>query len=302
MTVNRNEARRLYLRALDLISRLNLRLFAVEEADQLGLIEADERREMQVILNSATDTMSALARVDAVAQALVGLVDEAIRDALRDPTAVVSVPVDDIEEHEEEAYVHVLVLQSLAARLAAIYGLDVQEQDHGLTSPQVRLRMICQNIGDSLLFLMQKKMIETPKSEHHVKHVLFACIKAAFQDALPDGKVAFPSSLKGHVPDLSVPMIKACVETKVARSPSDLSNVVDGLLADMSTYGSTDYSTFFAVIYTSDSKLTQEFLDLVLEQRQTLLGLNPKYQWKWLLVRGPLAPASSRNGTAKALA
>lgn len=298
MTIDRNEARRLYQRALDLISRLDLQLFALEEADQLGLIEADERRKMQIILKSTTDTMSALARVDAMAQALVGLVDEEVKAALRHPTAVVSIPVDGIEDHEEEAYAHVLALQSLAARFAAIYGLDIEERAHGLTTPQVQLRLICENVGNSILFLMQKKMIEVPRSEHHVKHVLFACVKAAFPDALPDGQVAFPSALKEHVPDLSVPMIRACVETKVARSPADLSTVVEGLLGDMSTYGSTDYSTFFAVIYTSDSTLTQELLEQVLNGRLALLGLNPKYQWKWLMVHGPLASASFKGVTA----
>ena len=97
------------------------------------------------------------------------------------------------------------------------------------------------------------------------------------------------------MPDLSVPMIKACIETKVARSPADLSTVVEGLLGDMSTYGSTDYSTFFAVIYANDTTMTQELLEKVLSERLALLGLNLKYQWKWLMVHGPLAQASS-NG------
>ena len=295
MAIDRNEARRLYQRALYLISHLDLQLFALEEANQLGLIESDERHKMQAILKSATDTMSALARVDVMAQALVGLVDEAIKESLQHPTAIVSISVDGIEDHEEEAYVHVLALQSLAARLAAIYGLDIEEKTHGLTTSQVQLRLICENVGNSILFLKNKKMIQIPRSEHHVKHFLFACVKAAFPDALSDGNVAFPSALKGHVPDLSVPMIKACIETKVARSPADLSTVVEGLLGDMSTYGSTDYSTFFAVIYANDTTMTQELLEKVLSERLALLGLNLKYQWKWLMVHGPLAQASS-NG------
>lgn len=125
--------------------------------------------------------------------------------------------------------------------------------------------------------------------------------RAAFPDALPDGKVAFPSELKAHVPDFSVPMVKACVETKVARSQADLSTVVEGLLGDMSTYGSSDYTTFFAVIYTNDSALTQTLLDKVLGERQQLSGANPRHHWKWLLVHGPLAPAGSKGAHAETL-
>lgn len=295
MTVNRTEARRLYKQALEQLGRLDMQLFAVDEAEQLGLVEADERSKMQTALRSATDTMAAFARVDAIAQALVEPVDKAVNAALEEPSALVSITEDDIERPEEEAYLHVLVLQGLAARLATVYGLDLEEASHGLTTPQNQLRKICQNVGNSILYLKQKGVIETPAREHHVKHILFACVRAAFPDALPDGKVAFPSALKAHVPDLSVPIVKACVETKVARSMADLSTVVDGLLADMSNYGSSDYTTFFAVIYTSDNALTQMLLDEVLGERQRLSGASPRHQWKWLLVHGPLAPAKSRG-------
>jgi hypothetical protein len=247
-----------------------------------------------IVLRSATDTIQALARVDIIAQDLVNQVNVAVAEAMKEPTALVSIPVADPEYPEEEAYSHVLALQELAARLAAIYGLDIEEKSHGLTSPQMQLLRICENIGGSIVYLLQKKVIQNPKSEHHVKHLLFASVRAVFPDALPDGSVAFPSSLKGHVPDLSVPIIKACIETKVARSKTDLSTVVEGLLGDISTYGSSAYTTFFAVIYTNDDTLTQDLLEEVLEERKERSGINPKYNWKWILVQGPLALVKSK--------
>jgi len=288
MPIDRTEARRLYRVAIEQLARLDLRLFAFEEADQLDLDKAEQSREMQATLRSATDSMAALARANIIAQALIQPVDDAVAKALQRPTEVVSIPLDGAENQDEEAYLHVVELRTLAARLAAIYGLDIEEKLHGLTTPQVQLRRICENIGTSIVHLVRKRVIKIPSGEHHVKHLLYSCVKAAFSDALPDGSVAFPSPLKGHVPDLSVPIIKACVETKVARSRADLAKVVEGLLGDMSTYGSTDYTTFFAVIYTGDSALTQELLDQELDERQTRLGFNSLYHWKWLLVQGPL--------------
>lgn len=288
MPLDRTEARRLYRLAIEQLARLDLRLFAFDEADQLDLDKSEQSREMQATLKSATDSMAALARVDIIAQTLIRPVDDAVAKALQHPTDVVSIPVDGAENQDEEAYLHVVELRTLAARLAAIYGIDIEEKIHGLTTPQVQLRRICENIGTSILHLVQKRVIKIPAGEHDVKHLLYSCVKAAFSDALPDGSVAFPSLLKGHVPDLSVPIIKACVETKVARSRADLATVVEGLLGDMSTYGSTDYTTFFAVIYTGDSALTQELLDQELDVRWTRLGFNSRYHWKWLLVQGPL--------------
>lgn len=176
MTVNRTEARRLYKQALEQLARLDLQLFALDDADQLSLVEADQRREMEAVLRRATDTMAALVRVDAIAQALVEPVDMAVKAALEEPTAVASMPGNDIECPEEEAYHHLLVLRGLAARLAMVYGLDIEEASHGLTTPQNQLRRICENIGQSILYLKQKGVIETPKREHDVKHVLFACV------------------------------------------------------------------------------------------------------------------------------
>lgn len=295
MTVNRTEARRLYKLALEHFATLNFQLFMLSEAAELNIDEAAQRRKMTMALQSATDTIKALARVSVIAQDLVDQVNEAVKEAMNEPTAVVSIPVADPECPEEEAYSHVLALQELAARLAAIYGLDIEEQSQGLTTPQIQLRRICENIGESIIYLIQKNIIENPKSEHHVKHLLFASVRAAFPDALPDGKVAFPSPLGEHVPDLSVPIIKACIETKVARSQAALSAVVEGLLGDISTYGSSAYTTFFAVIYTNDDMLTQTLLNEVLEKRKKLSGINPQYHWKWLLVRGPLASVQSKS-------
>lgn len=288
MPIDRTEARRLYRQAIDQLARLDLLLFAFDEADQIDLDKDEQSRKMRAMLKSATDSMAALARIHGTAQALIKPVDDAVAEALKHPTDVVSIPVDGAENQEEEAYLHVVELRALAARLAVIYGLDIEEKIHGLTTPQVQLRQICENIGTSIFHLVQKRMIAIPASEHDVKHLLYSCVRAAFSDALPDGSVAFPSPLKGHVPDLSVPIIKACVETKVARSRADLAKVVEGLLGDMSTYGSTEYTTFFAVIYTGDSALTQELLDQELDKRRTRLGFNSLYHWKWLLVQGLL--------------
>lgn len=293
--MSRTEARRLFYAATTAIANLDARLFAAEEASELGLIEADQRAAVPAALDAAIDTVSALANLQPMTAALVPEVQQASVAARQDPFATVTLQIDDDDEGLREEYEHPLTLRRLAGRLAASYGIDADEADHGLTAPQAQLRRICKNVGNAVAHLVKKKVIDIPSGEHVVKHVLFACVSAAFPDAVPDGGVSFPSRLRAHVPDLAVPRLRTCVEIKVTRTQGDLSTVIDGLIGDIGNYGSTDYDTFLAMIYTSDPELTDELLKQVVEQRYANLGANPIHHWNWSLVRGLLAPSGQRK-------
>jgi hypothetical protein len=283
--MSRNEARRLFKESLALIDQFGSALFGAAEADVLGLDEAHERKKAEKIIVAATDRIQALVNMGNTTTALAGEVQDATKKAREDPFGIGYV-VDDNEECE--IFIHEEVLRTLVSRIGAVYGFDEEEHRKGLDRPQSHLLAICEQIGVSIRHLLAKKMISIPSCEHEIKHILFAIVKASFPDAVPDGGVTF-HGLTGSKPDLGVPRLKTCIETKVARSISDLSRVIGEILTDQSTYGSSDYTNFVAVIYTDNDEITDNLLCDEETRRRDLLGHEPRFKWNCVLARGPLA-------------
>jgi hypothetical protein len=285
-------ARRLLRKVKDELNRLETALFGADEAEVLGLDEGTERSRAARQLVAATDALLAFAKLDVSAGELLEEVKSAVEKAKAAPFDVVPLPPVAPDDCETEVYEHPLVLRDLQRRIAAIYSLDLDQLELGLTAAQGHLLTICRNIAVSIQMMYQKKLIEVPRGEHQVKHLLFAIVRASFADAIPDGGIAFDGQFQQHRPDFGVPRLKCCVETKIARDRTGMSLAINGIIADQSNYGSDQYDTFIGLIYSSDASLTQEQLDQEIKSRVEKGG-EPRYAWYWVLVHGPLAPSNT---------
>lgn len=287
-------ARRLFRTAEEGLNRLETALFAASEAGELGLDAATEEAKAIRLLTFAADALSALAGLDPSAGTLLREVEAATVAAKAEPFDVVYAPSDDPDEPDTELFRHPLVLRNLLGRVAAIYALDPEDLERGLTAAQEHLLTICRNAAATILHLHGKRIIGIPSSEHDVKNLLYSIARASFIDAIPDGGIAFAGEFRRHKPDFGIPRLKCCVETKVARDGASMSAAIDGVVADQSNYGSEEYKVFIAVIYTDDDKLSQEGLDREIASRTDKGGV-PKYEWHWVLIHGPLKPSTSRS-------
>jgi hypothetical protein len=286
--MNTARARQLLRQVEDGLNRLETALFGADEAEVLGLDESTERGRALSQLTRATDALLAFAKLDVSAEVLLEEVKSAVEKAKARPFDVVDLPPVGSDDCETEVYQHPLVLRDLQRRIAAIYSLDLDQLELGLTAAQGHLLTICRNVAVSIQEMVRKNLIQMPRGEHQVKHLLFAIVRASFADAIPDGSIAFAGQFQQHKPDFGVPRLKCCVETKIARNRNGMSSAIDGIIADQSTYGSDQYNTFIGLIYSSDASLTQELLDQEIEERRKKGG-EPSYAWHWVLVHGPLA-------------
>ncbi|MCJ2015898.1 hypothetical protein MKK84_00385 [Methylobacterium sp. E-065] len=291
--MNQAQARRLFRLAEDAINRLDLALFATEEADALGLVEADERQKALRQLILTGDALLAFSGLDGSAVVLLDQVKTAFAEAKAKPFDVVVAASDHAEESETEIYKHPIVFRDLLGRISAIYALDPSQIEQGLSIAQGQLLTICRNFPASIQMMLSKNIIDVPRGEHDVKHLLFSIVRASFTDAVPDGSVAFAGEYRRHRPDFGIPRLKCCVETKVARDRPSISSAIDGIIADQSNYGSDEYKIFIGVIYTSDDTLTKEQFDKEIADR-TAKGGEPSFEWHWVLTHGPLSPSISR--------
>jgi len=292
--MNMAAARRLFRQAEHGLNRLETALFGAEEAEALGLDENVERMRASQQLTATSDALLAFASLDASAGALLNEVVTAVAAAKASPFEVVYLPTDEPDGPETEVYLHPLVLRNLQRRVAAIYALDPDQLEQGLTVAQGHLLTVCRNVSIAIQDIYSKGLIELPRGEHDVKHLLFAIVRASFPDAIPDGGIAFDGEFQKHKPDFGVPRLKCCVETKIARDRNSMSSAIDGIIADQSNYGSDQYDTFIGVIYSSSASLTQEQLDQEIANRAAKGG-EPSYAWHWVLVQGHLAPPKQRS-------
>jgi hypothetical protein len=290
--MNTARARQLLRQVEDGLNRLETALFGADEAEVLGLDESTERGRALSQLTKATDALLAFAKLDVSAGVLLEEVKSAVEKAKDRPFDVVDLPPVGSDDCETEVYQHPLVLRDLQRRIAAIYFLDLDQLELGLSAAQAHLLTICRNVAVSIQMMCQKKLIEVPRGEHQIKHLLFAIVRASFEDAIPDGGIAFDGQFQQHKPDFGVPRLKCCVETKIARDRTGMSSAINGIIADQSNYGSDQYDTFIGLIYSSDASLTQEQLDQEIKSRVEKGG-EPRYAWYWVLVHGPLAPSNA---------
>lgn len=278
---------------------MGMAMFSHAEHDQLGLDERWAMHEVEERTKDAAVLIRGLVRARPLTASLVAEVESAAAAALQDPTAVGHPYWDP----EEELFVHEETLRGLAGRIGRTLGLDTTDfsAHPRLSRDQGRLAEICQNIGETIRHLHDKKVAAKPTAEPRVKHILFATTRASFKDAVPDGRITFTTPLGGHLPDFGVPSLRTCVELKVARDTDSLKAVVGGIVEDMSTYGSEDYDNFIAVIYTQPgSGLTQELMEAEFEARLANLDAETRYDWTYVLAEGPLSTKAEAAAEANA--
>lgn len=289
-----NKARRLYRLAEESINRLDTALFIADHADDLERNKEEEQENVFKIITNVGDYLGAFASFDTSAGLLLNESVTALDATKKEPFKIVEFPPKEGEDSTTEEFFHPIVLRNLLGRISKIYALDPDQLKDGLTVAQGHLLTICRNAAASINLMIAKNLISVPQGEHNVKHLLFAIARASFTDAVPDGQISFTGQFQNHKPDFGIPRLKCCVETKVARDRTSMSSAIDGIIADQSNYGSEDFNTFIAVIYTDNNSITQEDLDTEIRNREEKSG-NTKYMWQWVLINGPLQSSKTRK-------
>lgn len=193
-------------------------------------------------------------------------------------------------------FVVVLTIRELLARAARLHDVATDRSGMPYDRRVMYLEETCKNIGQSIKHLMNKAVLKAmPAGEHAVKHVLFSIVSSIFPDAKSDGQITFETKEGAFKPDLGVPSLQTAVELKVAQGVDHLPNIITGLIGDLSTYGSADYNTFLAVIYTPPGGVDQALVDKVVQDRMRLLGAEPHHKWKWIVAIGPLSVKNKRD-------
>jgi hypothetical protein len=118
-----------------------------------------------------------------------------------------------------------------------------------------------------------------PSSEVDVRREIYSFLLHVFPDTVREIPIAQVS--KTYKPDIGVRRLKAAVEYKFADSEEKAKRVIGGIYEDIYGYGgSSDWTTFYAVIY-----MTRPFLTRYqIEAEWQLTGV--PHNWKPILVIG----------------
>lgn len=293
--MNQAKLRSLFRSTLSKIDSMGANIVGLVDHLELEIDPQQQELKVERKTIAATDSLKAFVRASTMTSDMVADVDAACARALANPTEVAS-PLSD---PEIEVFLHEEILRTFAARIGAVHDLDTIDARPGLNLRQAQLVDICENIGATVRHLADTGSITLPSYEHHVKHVLFSATRASFRDAVPDGGTTFQGPLRKSVPDFGVPRLRTCVELKVARTRDELDTMVGQIVSDMSLYGSPDYSNFVGVIYTNNDELTEAMMMAAAEHRLNNLNADPKYDWTWVLSRGPLGPKKKMTKPAQ---
>ncbi|MBY4639848.1 hypothetical protein K6L44_07575 [Gluconacetobacter entanii] len=118
-----------------------------------------------------------------------------------------------------------------------------------------------------------------PKNETEINREIRKVVKYAFHGTVSN--TAIPKLIKTYKPEFGVPSLKAAVEYKFATDENEVKRAFAGFYEDMHGYSNTtDYQTFFAVLYTSDRLLNEK--QMKAEFKGSLADMN----WVPILVHG----------------
>lgn len=118
-----------------------------------------------------------------------------------------------------------------------------------------------------------------PNNETKIKNAVYQTLRYIFPDTQREFPV--PQITKNYSIDIVVPSLKAGAEFKFVDSMEEAKHAVDQLYGDMHGYSGSDLNRFYAVVYSSVPRFTQEQLEAQLKK----VGANPK--WKIFAVHGP---------------
>lgn len=291
--LDRNEARRLHNDLVATLGKLDWQLLIANDGAQFGADVDRARQEVSPLVCDVTDLLRALVNLDQVAEGVRADSEAAIQRADQNIDETVEVMNGEHVEAWSEEFRVTLEFTRLAERLRRIYGLYANPEDYIFANrAQKLLHRMCGQIGATVEHLVAKGIVTLPTREDHVKHILYATCRAAFSDALPDGKIVFEGLLRGYKPDLGVPGLKTCVELKLARDLKELASVLDQIVVDQGNYGSLDYTTFISLIYATSNEITPAIVQAAIQEKMETLGANPRFAWTALVTQGVLAPRS----------
>ena len=119
----------------------------------------------------------------------------------------------------------------------------------------------------------------TPENEHHVHEELYKTLVYVFPDTIKHPQIQ--RELRCYKPDIGIRCIKCAIELKYVSSEKEARTFIGEIYEDMVAYdGTEDWKIFYAVIYMTESFITQEQLD------SQLGNANSKNNWKVILVNG----------------
>ena len=148
--MNIAQARRLYRKTEEALNRLDMALFSTEAASKLELDPDAQRRLAENLMIEATDSLVALADLDASASTLQSEIIQAVKTAKQKPFDVFYLEPANHQEGETEVYAHPIVLNGLLRRVAGIYGLDPGQLEERLSAALGHLLTICRNASSAI--------------------------------------------------------------------------------------------------------------------------------------------------------
>lgn len=118
-----------------------------------------------------------------------------------------------------------------------------------------------------------------PEDEKTVRLSVYKMLTHIFADTVRE--VPIPKISKTYKPDIGIIQLKSAIEYKFAASEQDVKNAIGGIFEDTKGYeNSSDWTTFYAVIYMTGHFFTQE--QIIAEFKTAKVSEN----WKPILVVG----------------
>ena len=118
-----------------------------------------------------------------------------------------------------------------------------------------------------------------PKNETQVKKVVYENLSFLFPDTVREIPIAKIS--KVYKPDIGIKSLKVAIEYKFVDSLNELKIAIDGIYTDIAGYsGSEDWKYFYAVIYITDTFMTEAQVEAEFKISEV------KGNWKPILVLG----------------
>ncbi|OIR12675.1 hypothetical protein GALL_57420 [mine drainage metagenome] len=126
--------------------------------------------------------------------------------------------------------------------------------------------------------MLSDRKIE-PANETEVKNEVYKTLIHVFPDTVREIPIAKVS--KTYKPDIGIKRLKSAIEYKFASSAEETKTAIGGIFEDINGYeGSKDWTTFYSVIYMTDSFMTQDQVEAEFKLS------NVPHHWKPIVVYG----------------
>ncbi|MGR5279634.1 hypothetical protein ACPV5J_23355 [Vibrio rotiferianus] len=162
------------------------------------------------------------------------------------------------------------ILEEYSSALESLVGIT--------ESVSISGRNALKQVLDGTPVIIRDSGIE-PSNEPEVQEKVFNTLKHVFPDTAREFTI--PKGVKCYKPDFCIRSLNTAIEYKFCDSEDDIKKAVDGIIEDVGAYSnSDDWKYFYAVIYMTDSFMTQAQIETHLRES----GVNEK--WKIITVTG----------------